>query len=145
MEAQFGITYGLEQFKIYTKDCPNIRPLRGYSPRDFRDWTTPLDVYYEDAVHTNPILEQNLCFWSGNIKPSGIICGDDYRPRFPDVMNGARRLSKLFERELIYVDFFGAFYLMKACCRALLRSPSAFGSFRWRVMQSSRAGVIFFL
>ncbi|MGO4682109.1 class I SAM-dependent methyltransferase [Hyphomicrobium sp. 2TAF46] len=106
MEARLGIKYGIEQFKIHTADCPNIRPLQGYSPIQFEDWSDPIDVYYEDAVHTNPILAQNLAFWSKKIKPAGILCGDDYRPRFPDVMNGAQTLAKQFGRELIRVDFF---------------------------------------
>ena len=106
MEARLGITYGLEQFKIYTADCPNIRPLQGYSPVQFQDWTDPIDLYYEDAVHTNPILARNLAFWSEKIKPGGILCGDDYRPRFPDVVNGAQDLAERFSRELIRVDFF---------------------------------------
>ncbi|WP_290993846.1 class I SAM-dependent methyltransferase [Hyphomicrobium sp.] len=106
MEARLGIKYGIEQFKIHTADCPNIRPLQGYSPIQFEDWSDPIDVYYEDAVHTNPILAQNLAFWSKKIKPAGILCGDDYRPRFPDVMNGAQTLAKQFGRELLRVDFF---------------------------------------
>ena len=106
MEARLGITYGIEQFKIHTADCPNIRALQGYSPVQFQDWSDPIDLYYEDAVHTNPILAQNLDFWSGKLKPTGVLCGDDYRPRFPDVMNGAQALAKRFGRELIRVDFF---------------------------------------
>lgn len=106
MEARLGIKYGIEQFKAHTADCPNIRALRGYSPVDFQNWSDPVDLYYEDAVHTNPTLERNLDFWSGRIKPSGILCGDDYRPRFPDVMSGAQKLAARFGRTLICVDFF---------------------------------------
>ena len=106
MEARYGITYGLEQFKKYTADCPNIAPRQGYSPRDFLDWVDPIDLYYEDAVHAGPILAQNLSFWSGKLKPSGIICGDDYRPRFPDVCRGAQELAGRLARDLIQVDFF---------------------------------------
>ena len=106
LEQRYGIKYGLEQFKLYTSDCPNIVPKQGYSPRDFADWQLPLDLYYEDAVHTNPILENNLNFWTGHLKPAGIICGDDYRPRFLDVREGAHRLAKEFSRELITVEHF---------------------------------------
>lgn len=106
MEARLGIVYGLEQFQKHTADCPNIHPLQGYSPVDFKDWADPIDLYYEDAVHTNPILTQNLDFWSQRLTRAGIICGDDYRPRFPDVMNGADALARRFGREIIRVDFF---------------------------------------
>jgi hypothetical protein len=106
MEIQHGIKYGIEQFKEFTKDVGNIRPLQGYSPADFQDWERPIDLYYEDAVHTNPILARNLEFWSSKLKPRGILCGDDYRPRFPDVRSGVQRLAQQFNRELIQVDFF---------------------------------------
>lgn len=106
IEARLGIKYGIEQFRAYTADCPNIRPLQGYSPANFLDWSDPIDLYYEDAVHVDPILDQNLSFWSGKLKPGGIVCGDDFRPRFPDVRRGARRLAEAFGRDLLRVDFF---------------------------------------
>jgi hypothetical protein len=56
LERHYGITYGLDQFKAYTAECPNIRPLKGYSPKDFRDWLCPVDLYYEDSVHAGPVL-----------------------------------------------------------------------------------------
>lgn len=106
IEKRLGITYGLDQFKKYTADCPNIVPKQGYSPRDFQDWDEPIDLYYEDAVHTDPILSQNLEFWVSHLKPDGIVCGDDYRNRFPDVRRGAERLSRSLGRELIRVENF---------------------------------------
>lgn len=106
LEAQYQVTYGLEQFKAYTADCPNIIPSPGYSPADFQDWDRKIDLYYEDAVHTDPIFSQNLEHWCGHLKPGGIVCGDDYRPRFQDIINGVAKLAKKMDRELITVDFF---------------------------------------
>lgn len=106
LEAAHGITYGIEQFREYTKDCPNLKPLQGYSPNDFTDWSQPLDGYYEDAVHTNPILRQNLDFWVSHLKPGGVVCGDDYRPRFTDVVCEVRNLARKLDRDLFRVDFF---------------------------------------
>ncbi len=106
LEQRLGITYGLEQFKTYTHDCGNLTALRGFSPRDFLDWDKEIDLYYEDAVHTDPVFSQNLEFWCSKLKPDGIVCGDDYRPRFADVKNGARRVAEQMGRELITVDFF---------------------------------------
>jgi len=106
MEARLGVTYGLEQFEAYLADCPNVEPHKGYSPRDFADWDLPVDLYYEDAVHTDPVLSQNLEFWSSRTSPHSIMCGDDFRPRFPDVRAGVQRLAERFRRELITVDFF---------------------------------------
>ena len=106
MEARYGVTYGIEQFLKYTADCQNVRAMQGYSPDQFQDWSEPIDLYYEDAVHTDPVLARNLTFWTSKLKSSGIICGDDYRPRFPDVRRGAESLAAKFKRELIRVDFF---------------------------------------
>ncbi|WP_031553197.1 class I SAM-dependent methyltransferase [Parvularcula oceani] len=106
MEKRFQITYGIEQFEAYTKHLPNVRAHKGYSPADFSEWADPVDLYYEDAVHTDPILDRNLTFWTSRLKPDGIVCGDDYRPRFPDVRNGAARLAEQMGREIITVDHF---------------------------------------
>ncbi|NNF80508.1 MAG: hypothetical protein HKN05_20995, partial [Rhizobiales bacterium] len=85
LEQQLGIKYGLEQFEEYTKDCENLTALKGFSPIDFQGWDKDIDLYYEDAVHNDPVLSQNLDFWTSKLKPEGIVCGDDYRPRFADV------------------------------------------------------------
>lgn len=106
LEETHNIKYGVDQFKKYLSDCPNALPLKGYSPNDFQNWTDPIDLYYEDAVHVNPILDKNLGFWIPKLKLTGIVCGDDYRPRFADVRAGAERYARILGRELIRVDFF---------------------------------------
>jgi hypothetical protein len=106
MQAPHGISCGIEQFRAFTQDCPNILPMQGYSPTGFLSWTDPIDLYYEDAAHTDPILSQNLEFWTARLKPGGIICGGSYRPRFADVQHGAERLAERFGRALLRVDFF---------------------------------------
>lgn len=106
MEAHYGIKYGLEQFTAYTKDCPNIRPIQAYSPSGVRDWTKPVDLYYEDAVHVDPVLSQNIAFWTSKLTKYGIVCGDDYRPRFPHVRAAAERCANQVGRPLHVVDFF---------------------------------------
>lgn len=106
MEVRLGIKYSIEQFKIFTAECSTITAIQGYSPRDVRDWSQPLDLFYEDSVHQNPILAENLQFWSSHLKTTGVACGDDFRPRFPDVMNGAAELGKKLGREVLVVDKF---------------------------------------
>ena len=106
LEAKHGVSYGLEQFMAYTRDCPNVIARRGYSPRDFKTWTEKIDLFYEDSVHRNPVLKQNLEFWSAHLKPEGVACGDDYRPRFQDVVNEVHSLAERLGRELIVIDKF---------------------------------------
>lgn len=106
MEQRHGIAYGVEAFRIHTNDLSNVVPHQGYSPRDFLSWKQAVDLFYEDSVHRDPILTENLKFWSSHLKPTGVASGDDYRPRFPDVVNGVHALAKRLGRELIVVDKF---------------------------------------
>ncbi|EQB00624.1 hypothetical protein L288_18035 [Sphingobium quisquiliarum P25] len=106
LEQAHGIKYGIEQFREYIKDCPNIRPIQAYSPDGVGDWDIPVDVYYEDAVHTNPILDRNVKFWTSRLSPNGIACGDDYRPRFADVRAAAEWSASRPGHRLYLVDYF---------------------------------------
>jgi len=106
MELAYGIKYGINQFLEYTKDCSNIQTIQCYSPKGIGEWDIPVDIYYEDAVHVNPGLESNVQFWSAKLKPNGIICGDDYRPRFADVRAAADRAGSRPGYKLYKVDFF---------------------------------------
>lgn len=106
LEQRYGVSYSIETFKRFTKDCPNIEAIRGYSPDAVQDWSAPVDLFFEDAVHRNPVFEQNINFWSAHLKPTGVACGDDYRPRYPDIVNGVNKLAKRLGRSIITVDFF---------------------------------------
>lgn len=106
MEQAHNIEYGIEQFRKYTKGCSNVRPIQAYSPDGFGDWGIPVDVYYEDAVHTNPILDRNVKFWTSKLSPNGIACGDDYRPRFADVRAAAEWAASRPGHRLYLVDYF---------------------------------------
>jgi hypothetical protein len=85
VEESAGQTLSLETFRANVSDVPNIIPLRGYSPMDFAGWQRKIDLLFEDSVHANPVLHQNLTFWAPFVRPGGIICGHDYCDEFPDV------------------------------------------------------------
>ncbi|GJE27377.1 hypothetical protein LKMONMHP_2236 [Methylobacterium organophilum] len=93
-------TFTRDQFLRNVADCDNIQAHRGFSPQDFQDWAQPVDLYFEDAVHTDPILAQNLAFWSGRLAPAGIVSGHDYVEKFADVRRGARALARSLGRRL---------------------------------------------
>ena len=84
----------LENFKRNTADCPNIKPMRGASPKDFRDWTEPLDLVFLDGVHHNPVFWEDLNFWFWRLKPGGVACGDDFARTHPDVVWGVQDFAK---------------------------------------------------
>lgn len=106
LERIHGVTYGLEAFENFTQDCANIHALKGFSPTDFLTWHEPVDLYYEDAVHVDPVLSSNLEFWISHLREDGIVCGDDFRIRFPDVVKGAHRYAESLNRELSRVGYF---------------------------------------
>jgi hypothetical protein len=89
VEEPFGApTFGIEAFKDFTRDCPNIVAVPGYSPDSAASWTNPIDLYFEDAVHEGPIFEANCDFWLSHLKPGGIFCGHDFRahPSYQDII-----------------------------------------------------------
>ena len=77
--------FGRAAFERYTRGLPNVEAIEGFSPDVVSDWTRPVDMYFEDAIHGNPGLKRNLEFWIGHLKPGGIACGHDYTLRFPDI------------------------------------------------------------
>jgi FkbH-like protein len=109
LAAAHGQTLTRAQFLANVADCPNIRTHQGYSPDDFLDWREPIDLYFDDAVHINPMLSDNLDFWCRRLKPNGIICGHDYADKFPDVRSGAKRLAQQYGRCLQVI---GSFWLL---------------------------------
>lgn len=106
LEKKHSVRYGLEQFLTYTQDLPNIVAIKGRSPDVAHAWNDEIELYYEDAVHTNPVLSKNIEFWTSKLNKNGICCGDDFRPRFPDVVEAAKRVAERTKRKLLTVEFF---------------------------------------
>ena len=86
--------FSFEAFCHYTAGLKNITPIKGYSPEIVKDWSSPIDIYFDDAIHHNPILRVNLRFWLEKIKPGGIICGHDYSAEWPDVIKEATLIAR---------------------------------------------------
>ena len=76
----------LENFKFFTKDCPNIIPVRGTSPTDFSAWDVKADLVFLDGIHSNPGFKADLEFWINHVKPGGIYCGDDCSRAHEDIL-----------------------------------------------------------
>ncbi|MGD9616041.1 MAG: class I SAM-dependent methyltransferase [Alphaproteobacteria bacterium] len=110
LEQEFGVPFGIDTFHRHTADCINIVALPGYSPIDFEDWNLPLDIYFDDSVHTNPVFRQNLEFWAGHIKPGGVLCGHDYGRDFPDIIS---EVNALAERLGVTVNVVGAIWMIE--------------------------------
>ncbi len=89
-----------EVFVENVKDCPNITPHKGYSPSDFLDWNEAVDLFFDDAVHSNPIFKENLYHWSELVKSGGIVSGHDFHLNHSDIISETSKLAKYWETEL---------------------------------------------
>ncbi|MGY0834687.1 class I SAM-dependent methyltransferase [Azospirillum argentinense] len=96
--------FSFDAFRKYTEGCPGITPIQGYSPDDVMDWDQEIDVYFDDSVHQNPGFRRNLEFWERFVKPGGIICGDDYKPRNTDMLQEIHGLADTYGVEVKTFD-----------------------------------------
>jgi len=110
LEEQAGQVLSFESFRNNVAGISNIIPLPGYSPRDFVGWQRTVDLVFEDSVHTNPLLHENLSFWARLVRAGGVICGHDYCDQFPDVMAEVDRLAAHFG---IRVEVTGTLWSMR--------------------------------
>jgi predicted O-methyltransferase YrrM len=83
-EALGDAPRSLESVQTLVGNYKNIVLHKGKSPIDFQDWNSPIDVYFEDGWHSNPIFTQNIEFWTKFLKKDGYLILHDYRPFLPD-------------------------------------------------------------
>jgi predicted O-methyltransferase YrrM len=104
LEQKFNTTFSIDTFWKNIGDSSNVIALQAYSPQDFLDWNIPVDIYFDDSVHTNPIFRENLYFWLERMKPGSIMCGHDYSPDFPDIVAEVNKLADKFSVTVEIVD-----------------------------------------
>lgn len=85
-----------EIFKENIKPFKNVIPLRGWCPFGITYPGDLIDVFFLDAAHTNPSDWENITYFSQFLKPTSLICGHDYIPDFPDVIENVQRLEKKY-------------------------------------------------
>lgn len=99
-----GIRFGKSVSEIYNEVSKNLSTFNnitvmcGNAMRDFPDWNTSLDVYFEDGAHEDPALVTNLTRWTSFLKPGGLLLMHDHNNFCPDVEKNIQRLvSDKFE------------------------------------------------
>lgn len=127
--------FSFEAFSRFTTGLKNIIPIKGYSPEVAKDWTAPIDVYFDDAMHHNPILRANLRFWLDKIKPGGIICGHDYCQEWPDVIKEAKLIARELGVEIRVVGTVWAIQLPQRIPNIFLRKIRKWFMLKVRVYQ----------
>ena len=115
-------------FDKFTRGFPNISSISGASPESVSDWTQPIDMYFEDAVHGNPSLKNNLDFWKAHLRPGGILCGHDYGHRFPDVKREVDAIAKTWNVEVRVVGSLWALQKPGALCDSVKEAALVFSA-----------------
>lgn len=88
-----ALPFGIDAFKCYVRDCPNVIPIQGWSPDVVQDWDAPIDLLFDDATHGDPGFSKNIDFFSRFLKNDGIIAGDDYASGWPDIIQVVNRTA----------------------------------------------------
>jgi len=78
--------FSKEAFLHYTKDCPNVTAIQGWSPSVVADWDQPIDLFFDDATHGDPGFSENVNFFLPFVKEGAYLCGDDYSNGWPDIV-----------------------------------------------------------
>ena len=89
-----ALPFSLDAFRHFTRDCPNIKPIRGYSPDVVKDtWQGDVDLYFDDSDHDEPGLSRNRDFWTARIKPGGLFVADEYDAMFPACLRKTHQIA----------------------------------------------------
>jgi hypothetical protein len=75
-----------------------VEIIQGYSPACAKHWKDPIDLYWEDGDHSDPVCTESIRFWSEFVRPGGIACGHDYH--LVDVKSAADALAARWGSEL---------------------------------------------
>lgn len=75
--GQFGIIPNEKTVRENCNRFPNIHFMKGYSPQDFLDWDTPIDLYFEDGDHGK--VWYGMSHWANRVKPGGYLVAHDYQ------------------------------------------------------------------
>ena len=74
--AQYGITPSEQTMRINLSRFDNIEFIKGFSPDDFIDFNTPVDLYFEDGDHGEPL--ESMENFLHCVKPGGYFVAHDY-------------------------------------------------------------------
>jgi predicted O-methyltransferase YrrM len=87
------------QFQQNVNRYANVVPLRRPSSGGEWTWGSP-DLVFIDAMHQDPYVNDDVLFWERHLRKGGILCGDDYSPKFPAVMEAAKACAARFNAPL---------------------------------------------
>ena len=86
-----------DEFRENTKDITNIHPIMAVCPffKYSRYVDKQADIFFVDAAHSNPNDWHIIQFGLRNLKDGGLLCGHDYSPDWPDVVENVKQLEQM--------------------------------------------------
>jgi predicted O-methyltransferase YrrM len=89
------------QFAANTKDCWNIIAIRGNSANILpRLAPQSADLVFIDGGHRYEEVKVDAALALNLLKPTGTLCGDDYSPRWPGVVQAVDEIAKMAEKRV---------------------------------------------
>ncbi|KPP83731.1 MAG: putative O-methyltransferase [Rhodobacteraceae bacterium HLUCCA08] len=85
--------FGLDAFRAFVADCPNVEPIQGFSPACVQGWSDRVDLIFDDATHGDPGFSENINFFLPHLREGGIVCGDDFASGWPDIIRVVKKLA----------------------------------------------------
>lgn len=71
-----------------------IHPHHGKSLFYASIWPWQADLIFLDACHDYPMVLADILAWWPHVAPGGILCGHDFGPNFPGVMDAVRETGE---------------------------------------------------
>jgi len=102
--------FSKDAFLYYTRDCPNVTAIQGWSPEVVKDWDQKIDMFFDDATHGDPGFSENVNFFLPFVKENSILCGDDYSSGWPDIV---RVVDDLGEKWGVHPEVSGRVWAMR--------------------------------
>lgn len=93
-----------EEFQKNTSGFNNIIPMRGEMPIASTYSGDPIDLFFLDASHSNPSDWDIIKYFAPFFKVGGMITGHDHFDMFPDVIENAKRLSKIYQSPVVLYE-----------------------------------------
>ena len=96
-----------DEFHENTKNIDNIHPVVHVCPyfKYSKYIGDPADVFFIDAAHSNPNDWHIILYGLRHLKSGGLLCGHDYSPDWPDVVENVKQLEQMLGKPVtLYAD-----------------------------------------
>lgn len=100
------VNYNLsEEFSKNTESLKNVVKIQGESPSNVVwDPNKKIDIFFLDALHSNPSDWENLEYYSKYLNKNAIICGHDYHKQFVDVVENVNKLERIYNKNAVILN-----------------------------------------